>query len=228
MRVVSYNTRGSLGMDNMRSTRRIVEVVRGLTPDIVAFQEIHQRLVRSGGEDQPVALAAGLNRSFTFHRLLRFGGGGYGIGMAVRGTVIERHFHLLPSGREQRGALELRLRDVEGMRLTAICTHWGLDPEERVCQARALAEIVNAVRQPVVVCGDFNEDADGAGVQLLLGETSLKDADSERRPTFIADNPSARIDFVFYSGDLRVTHAEVVESLASDHRPLLVDFTAQK
>ena len=58
MRIVTYNTRGSLGMDGLRSTRRIVETVRAVSPDIVCFQEIHQRLAWSGREDQPAILAA--------------------------------------------------------------------------------------------------------------------------------------------------------------------------
>jgi endonuclease/exonuclease/phosphatase family metal-dependent hydrolase len=225
MRVVTYNTRGSLGMDGFRSTRRIIEVLRALTPDMVAFQEIHQRLPWSRGEDQPLALEVGLGRPFVFHRLLRYGRGGYGIGMAARGTVAERLHHLLPSGREQRGALELRLREIDGMRLTSICTHWGLDAEERISQARALIEIVRAAPRPVIVCGDLNEDREGQAVQLLLNETDLQDADAERqRPTFVADNPKVRIDFVLYTPELAARRVEVIDTLASDHLPVLVDF----
>jgi len=229
MRVLTYNTRGSLGMDNVRATQRIINVVRSLTPDIVAFQEIHQRLVWSGGEDQPLTLEMSLNRAFVFHRLLRIGRGGYGIGMAVRGNVVERRMHELPSGREQRGALELRLRDVDGMHLTAFCTHWGLDPEERVCQAKALVEIVKGVKGAAIVCGDLNEDAEGSAVKLLCSETGLRDADGElRRPTFMADNPTVRIDYILHSPELTASNVEVVESLASDHLPLLADFTRQR
>src|SRR5579859_2590644 len=107
MRIVTYNTRGSLGMDGVRSTARIVQALRALSPDIVCFQEIHDRLRWSGREDQPAVLAAGLNRRFEFQANLRFGFGGYGIGIAHRGTVALRREHMLPQGKEQRGALEV-------------------------------------------------------------------------------------------------------------------------
>jgi endonuclease/exonuclease/phosphatase family metal-dependent hydrolase len=211
-------------MDGLRSTRRISDVVRALTPDIVAFQEIHQRLVRSGGEDQPSILGGLLNRTFTFQRLLRFGTGGYGIGLAVRSTIIGRTEHLLPGGNEQRGALELRLRDVDGHRMTAICTHWGLDADERLRQAEALADIVNASFGPVVLCGDFNEGITGEAVQLLLARTGLQDADADRqRATFLSIDPTQRIDFVLHSAELKATNVEVIASTASDHLPVLVD-----
>jgi len=226
MRILTYNTRGSVGMDNVRSTSRIVQVVRQLTPDVVCFQEIHRRMIQSGREDQPALLADGLGRPFRFQSNLSIGMGKYGIGIAYRGELQSSQEIYLPSKTEPRGALKVCLRDVAGFsRLTVFCTHWGLDPEERSHQAIALAEGVRAAGGPVIVCGDFNEDAEGEGVRSLLDLTGLKDADAAlNRPTFIADNPTARIDFVMHSGDLVARNVEVIRTLASDHLPLLVDF----
>src|SRR5579883_2187322 len=127
MRIVTYNTRGSLGMDGKRSTSRIADVVRALSPDVVCFQEIHQKLPWSGGEDQPNLLSEALGRRFLFQRNLTFGFGGYGIGIATRAQVVLMREHRLPSGKEQRGALEVVLRDLPGLRsATVLCTHWGL------------------------------------------------------------------------------------------------------
>ncbi|MCW3051152.1 MAG: Metal-dependent hydrolase [Chthonomonadales bacterium] len=226
MRILTYNTRGSIGMDNMRSTPRIVQVVRQLTPDVVCFQEIHKRTMQAGKEDQPALLADGLGRPFRFQSNLSLGMGKYGIGIAYRGELQSSQELYLPSKTEPRGALKVCLRDVAGFsRLTVFCTHWGLDPEERSQQAIALAGSVRAAGSPVIVCGDFNEDAEGEGVRSLLDLSGLKDADAAlNRPTFIADNPTTRIDFVMHSSDLVVRNVEVIPTLASDHLPLLVDF----
>lgn len=213
-------------MDGQRSTPRIASLVRSLTPDVVCFQEIHRRLVRSGGEDQPAMLADGLGRPFVFQSNLKIGFGGYGVGIAYRGDLRRSREHYLPSKTEQRGALELQLRDVAGLpRLSVFCTHWGLDAEERTHQAGALAQSIRSAGHPVIVCGDLNEIASGEAVRTLLEATGLQDADALlNRPTFLSDNPTTRIDFVLHSTDMIVRNVEVIASEASDHRPLLVDF----
>lgn len=194
-------------------------------PDIVCFQEIHRRIVWSGREDQPEALETLLARTFVFQRNVRFGRGAYGIGIATRGSIVETRKHLLPGDKEQRGALELRLRDVAGLRqLTVFCTHWGLDDHERRLQAEALTTIILATRRPLVFCGDLNEAADGAAVKHLMTRTGLVDADATlNRPTFTSEAPSVRIDYCLFSSDLHANRIDVGSSLASDHLPLCVD-----
>jgi endonuclease/exonuclease/phosphatase family metal-dependent hydrolase len=212
-------------MDGQRATARIAQVVRTLSPDVVCFQEIHQRLAWSGREDQPQALSVLLGRPFWFQRNLTFGFGGYGIGIATRGIAVRRSEHPLPSVREQRGALEVRLHAVGGLRkLTVFCTHWGLQEAERQQQAEVLAALVNAAPRPVVVCGDLNEGPEGAAVHALIAATGLIDAGaSQNRATFVSDSPKIRLDYILHSPELAARHLEVVSSLASDHLPLLAD-----
>ena len=223
MRIITYNTRGSLGMDGVRSTRRIADTLRPFSADIVCFQEIYER-IPPPLEDQPARLAVLLNRRFEFLRCLDFAFGGYGVGIAAPASG-QRFPHILPSGKEQRGALELRLRGVGQLAtVTVFCTHWGLDAGERLLQAEALANHVNAAPRPVVVCGDLNESSYGEAVRLLLSRTGLLDAGETRdEPTFPSDNPSARIDYILHSPDLRAAAVERVRSVASDHCPLVVD-----
>jgi endonuclease/exonuclease/phosphatase family metal-dependent hydrolase len=226
MRIITYNTRGSLGMDGVRSTARIADVLRVLTPDILCFQEIHKGTLQSGREDQPAVLSALLSRPFLFQSNLRIGLGSYGVGIATRGQFASRTEHFLPGGKEQRGALEVQLRDIGGFRrLTIFCTHWGLESGERMEQAQELARLVNAAPRPVIICGDLNEASDGAAIRHLLSTTGLMDADAtQNRPTFDADNPTIRIDYCLYSSELKLTHLEVLSTYASDHLPVLADF----
>jgi endonuclease/exonuclease/phosphatase family metal-dependent hydrolase len=225
MRIVTYNTRGSLGIDGRRSTPRIADAVRALSPDVICFQEIHQRLAWSGREDQPDLLAKLLRRPFLFQRNLTFGFGGYGIGVATRGSVLARKEHPLPSVKEQRGALEVRIQDIGGLHtVTIICTHWGLQAEERLRQAEALAAIVKAATPPVILCGDLNESAESCAVRSLRVSVNLMDADAaQNRATFVSNNPTVRIDYILYTPDLVARNVEVISSLASDHLPVLAD-----
>ena len=226
MRVVSYNIRGGLGMDRRRSIPRIADTVRGLLPDVVCFQEVHQKLFWSGGEDQPQTLANRLRRPFIFFALVRLGFGGQGIGINVRGLVAREIQHKLPSKRESRGVLEVRLRNMGGLRaLTVLCTHWGLDSGERGEQSAACLEIIKNAPRPLILCGDFNETADSPALRSLMDGSGLIDAGAASGlPTFVSDNPTKRIDFILHSPDLRLSAFEAFPSLASDHLPVCADF----
>jgi len=224
MRVMTYNIRGGLGMDGQRSTERIAEVILAQDADIVCLQEVHQRLPQSGFSDQPGQLQKFLGLPVTFQANLRIGLGGYGLAVVSRYPVGTVQNHLLPSVREQRGVLEVRLDTPNGP-LALFCTHFGLSGEERVKQAARLAELVSDAAYPVIVCGDFNERSDAPAVRLLLEQTGLVDADAALdRWTYPVNALEARIDYVFYSLSLACRELLVVETQASDHLPVVGGF----
>lgn len=225
MRIVTYNTRGSLGQNNIVSTSRIVELLRPYSADILCFQEVYRNSPTRQMEDQPVMLGTGLNRQFIFQANRNFIAAGYGLGIAFRGDLIEQKKHLLPGGKEQRGALELRLRNVGGLRtLTVFCTHWGLTEEERLEQSSTLAEIVAASSGPTIVCGDLNAPSDSIPVTHLLATANLIDAGAMYDcNTFVSSNPTQRIDYILHTSDLKISAIEVIKSEASDHLPVIAD-----
>ena len=225
MKIVTYNIRGGWGSDGVRSTERIAEVVRELSPDIVLFQEVHQRLPQSKFVDQPARLQKTLEMPLVFQANLRLGMGGYGVAVASRFPVREVQNHLLPSVREQRGALQVRVETESGP-LTVFCTHWGLNGAEREKQAARLAELASAAAGPMIIGGDFNEGPDAPGIRLLREQTGLQDADAvQSRLTYPADLPEHRIDYFFYSPELMLKEISPVSTLASDHLPLLAEFS---
>ncbi len=225
MRVMTYNVRGGWGSDGRKSTERIAEVVRGQFPDIVCFQEVHQRLPQSKFVDQPARLEQQLGMPFVFQANLHLGVGRYGVGVASRYPVRGVRNHLLPSVREQRGALQVTLETPDGL-LTVFCTHWGLNGEERERQAAQLADLIADVSGLTIVCGDLNERPDAPAVRLLLDRTGLSDADAAlSRPTYPTERPEARIDYVFFPPSLMLTDVSVLETPASDHLPLIADFS---
>ncbi len=212
------------GMDGGWSTERIADVVLEQAPDIICLQEVHQRLPQSRFVDQPGRLQKALGLPVVFQANLRLGVGGYGLALVSRYPVNTVQNHLLPSVREQRGALQVSLTTPEGL-LTVFCTHWGLNGAERERQGARLAELVGDAPDPVLVCGDFNENFDAPGLSLLRSRTGLQDADADRkRLTYPADTPEARIDYVLYSPGLPFRDVFPVTTLASDHLPLVADF----
>ena len=224
MRVMTYNIRGGWGIDGGWSTERIAEVISAQSPDIVCLQEVHQRLPQSRFVDQPARLQKAFGVPVVFQANLRLGVGKYGLALVSRYPVNTTQNHLLPSVREQRGVLEVNLTTETGP-LTVFCTHWGLNGAERQRQGARLAELVQAASGPVIVCGDFNERPDALGIRALLAATGLSDADaSQNRLTYPADTPEARIDYVLYSPSLILQSVSPLQTLASDHLPLIADF----
>lgn len=129
-----------------------------------------------------------------------------------------------------RGALvaELERRDA---RLCAISMHLGLHPRERLVHARALAALVESVDDPIVAGGDLNERPDGRAVGFLskrFRDAWLLGGDAEGE-TFPADQPTARIDYLFVSEGIVVERVLVPPGPdareASDHRPLVAELT---
>lgn len=224
LRVLTYNIRGGLGMDGRRDTERIAQVVAAQGPDVICFQEVHQRLPWSGFVDQPGRLRQALGMSFEFQANLRVGFGGYGLGIATPHRIQAVRRHLLTSMGEQRGALEVQIQSPIGP-VTVFCTHWGLSRDERVKQAAEMTEWVQAAPVPVVVCGDLNDRPGVDYIQDMRSQTGLMDAgEAEDVPTFPSDVPQARIDVIFHSPGLRSPRVTVGGSQASDHLPIWADF----
>ncbi|MCC6730877.1 MAG: endonuclease/exonuclease/phosphatase family protein [Chthonomonadales bacterium] len=223
MRIVTYNIRGGLGLDGRRSIGRVAETLRALRPDVVCFQEVHQRTPWGGLTDQPRRLGRLLAMRFVFQRTIDLGFGGYGIGIATRLPVRSVARHALPGGAEGRGALQAELETPDGA-VRVFCTHWGLDPEERDRQAALLARLVRSAGGPTTVCGDLNAGPHDGCVRGILEGAGLCDADAERdRPTFPGGAPTRRIDYILFTPALRAERVDVGDSRASDHLPLAAD-----
>jgi endonuclease/exonuclease/phosphatase family metal-dependent hydrolase len=223
MRIITYNIRGGLGMDGRRETTRIADFVRALAPDIVCFQEVHQRLPWSGWINQPRILAKRLGMPFVFQKCVWLPWGGYGLGIATRFPV--RHVTRCPlkSGKEPRGALRVQVATPQGP-LSIFCTHWGLDERERSIQARQMTFLVGAAIDPVVVCGDLNDVPEASYIQQFVREAGLRDAGQEENaPTYPSDAPKSRIDVLLYPAMWSVTDVFTPPSLLSDHLPVVVD-----
>jgi endonuclease/exonuclease/phosphatase family metal-dependent hydrolase len=118
-----------------------------------------------------------------------------------------------------------------GARLYAISMHLGVHPRERLAHARALAALVEGVDGPTVAGGDLNERPDGRAVGFLserFRDAWLLGGDAEGE-TFPADQPTARIDYLFVSEGIGVERVLVPPGPdvreASDHRPLVAELT---
>ena len=226
-RVVCYNIRAGLGMDGRRSIRRVAEVLAPLSPDIVCLQEVDQHVPRSWLENQPKYLSVRLGMQDVFQRNVMFdGGGGFGNCILAKPFAQRCRCHPLPGEGESRGLVEATTA-VDGRHVTVFCTHLGLDANSRIEQARKALEIVRAAEGPKLLCGDMNDVLGSQTLSILLDDPVLRDVAQELDAGHIATFPPGlgkRIDFVLADLRLKVESYQVVESEASDHFPIVVDF----
>ncbi|MGD9509193.1 MAG: endonuclease/exonuclease/phosphatase family protein [Geminicoccaceae bacterium] len=107
------------------------------------------------------------------------------------------------------------------------------DTAARLVQADRFAALVRAVAgpdEPVIACGDLNV-LPGSATFARLGTLGLRDlvtarGETDTRTSLYRKQPRWA-DYLLVNGRVRVERFEVVaEPEVSDHRPLLLDFTA--
>lgn len=113
-----------------------------------------------------------------------------------------------------------------GMRLTAVSIHLGLADRERERHARELTDFLSVVKVPTVLGADLNEGPNGAAARWIAGRfyDAFAQAGEGSGETFPAEQPTARIDYLLVSDELRVERAWVPDTArVSDHRPVVAD-----
>ena len=215
VRVVSYNVHGQRD-----DPRALVEVVRGLAPDVLLIQEGPRRL---RWRTKCADLA---NRC----RLVYAAGGAPALGnvalVNLRVRVLDSwcvRFPLTP-GRHMRGAVFVRC-GIGTSTLVVGGTHLATDPAERPPQARAARDAL-PTGEPAVLAADVNEGPDGLSWRTLA--EGLTDAGADAATlTFPAAAPRVRLDTVFAGPGVTVrghrVHDTPAARLASDHLPVVVD-----
>lgn len=238
LRLMTYNVHRCVGVDRRLDVDRIASVIDAARPDIVCLQELDVDRARTGRVDQAQAIADRLSMSVRFNAAFRIEAEQYGDAILthlperlVKAGPLPNH-PTLP-GLEPRGALWSEM-SVNGRRLNVINTHLGLVPREQRLQAEALCgpEWLGACEGPTILTGDFNCTSITRPYRILVRR--LHDAQrllalKPTLKTFPAGRPIIRIDHAFVTPDVRVVGASVpgddVVRVASDHRPLVVDFS---
>ena len=238
-RILTYNVHRCSGTDGRLDVGRIAAVIAAENADIVALQEVDVGRARTGGVDQAHRIAERLKMTSRFHAALKVEEELYGD--AILTCLPERVIKVgpLPGYRpipqlEPRGALLVAVEVAPGVEVQVLNTHLGLVPREQQIQAAAIVGdgwLGRAERRdPLILIGDFN-----AVARSLVWRTFaaiLNDATKGRRgpriATFPSQAPMLRIDHVFVSNGVKVTGMHVpatpLAKIASDHRPLVMDF----
>jgi endonuclease/exonuclease/phosphatase family metal-dependent hydrolase len=242
LRVLVYNIHAGKDAGGVDNLTRVADVVRQVGADVVLLQEVDRGTRRSGNVDQIGTLAQLTGFHSAFGRTLDYEGGEYGIALLSRWPIRNDTLIHLPidppqaragGSYEPRGAQRVVITHPHGP-LTVINTHLDASREDhyRMQESRTIRDLVSSARADgsalVIVGGDFNSTPESP-VQTGMRTGELRDAWMEcgrgNELTYPADTPVKRIDYLFLTGALHCTSAEVPTSTASDHRALLVTVT---
>lgn len=229
---MTYNIHITKGMDGKFDAQRIAKIIRDADVDVVAIQEVDVGVNRSGKVDQCAELAKLTGMHARFGKGRDYDGGEYGQVVLSRQPIKEMTVHNLPgdSDQEQRVALFASIPQPQPLpELLLIATHLHhADEEHRLRQAAEIERLVEqtsaTTRPAVLLLGDLNAKPE-SDVMKQLAERWI-DATAGTGPTFPADKPDRKIDYILLPKDHRweVVKAEVLdEPVASDHRPVVVE-----
>lgn len=219
LRLASYNIRNGKGLDNKRNLDRTAEVIRSLSAEVVALQEVDNKTARSGGVDVAAYLAEKCEMHATFGRAIEFDGGGYGVALLSREKPLSVKQVALAGREEKRTMLAVELKN-----FWVISTHLSLTEEDRMASIEPIAQFVEQCDKPVFIMGDWNAEPGSEFITQMAKRLNI--VNDTKRFTFPADKPNCCIDYIAVDRKtkLRIKHFEVVnEPVASDHRPLLVE-----
>lgn len=200
-------------------------MIRQSNADIVLLQEVDRGTTRSGQIDELAILMRFTGMYGQFGKSLDYQGGEYGIAVLSR-WPIEAHevvpLRVEPPQERAGGSHEPRIALVvttHGLRI--LNTHIDASGEDTY-RIQEIPQVLAAAKG-AIAGGDFNSTPDSA-VHAKVMTAGYRDAWLEcgkgNELTYPSITPQKRIDYVFLHGGC--SEARVIETEASDHRPLLV------
>lgn len=244
LRVMTYNIHTGVGIDKRLDLERIAKVINRVRPDLVGLQEIDRGVERTNRRDEIAELAKLTRMEYAFAPNLRYQGGWYGVAVLSRYPILgfdHRRFLSLREA-ERRGYLRVEVA-VDGELLNFVTTHLDYKfADGRLFETEQLLKDLTAVKTPLIVVGDFNDEPTGSSYELMLtrfadawspgnkgGKEKSDDIKGNSRGlTYPADKPTKRIDYIFYRDGESARHSIVkrawtIDTTASDHLPIVAE-----
>jgi endonuclease/exonuclease/phosphatase family metal-dependent hydrolase len=238
LKVLVYNVHAGKDAGGIDNLQRVADIVKSSGADIALLQEVDKRTKRSGGVDQPAEYARRTGFNVAFGRSLDYDGGEYGIAVLSRWPIrgdTTIHLPVTPPQERSGGSHEPRVMQRVAVAspfgpLTIINTHIDASGPEtyRLQEIKTIIaerkQLLAAGGTRVLTGGDFNSTPEST-VQTELRANHLDDAwarcGTGTGLSYPANVPAKRIDYLFLTPGVECTHAEVLVTEASDHRPVL-------
>jgi endonuclease/exonuclease/phosphatase family metal-dependent hydrolase len=232
LRVLTYNIHHGEGIDGRLDVARQAGVVIGAQPDLVALQEVDQKTERAGGMSELDEFERLTHMYGAFGKAMDYAGGAYGVAVLSKWPLRRVNNRPLPSfdDREPRTALTVETPiGGRGPVIEFTSTHLDQtrDPENRIAQAKYLNDVLaRSDGRASILAGDMNSRP-GTEVMDLLETRWTNPLVLDPSPISPSGRPRMRVDCVLFrpAATWRVVESRIIdETVASDHRPLLVVF----
>lgn len=230
IKVMTFNTQHCMNhLTGVIDFDIMADAIRKCGGEIVGLNEMRGRgRDYPDYDDQCDILGKMLGYGSFFGEAIKFGGvNPYGNGLLSKYPILSAEVIPVPdpAERKYKGYYETRclvkaVVDAPGFPggLTVCAIHFGLNPDEH---ENAVATVLKAIEpERCVLMGDFNVKPDNP----LLDPIKEKMNDVSpfiKGPalSFVSENPTVKIDYIFVSPDIKVSEAEIPAIVASDHRP---------
>jgi len=206
--------------------KKILDFIGSVNPDVIGLIEVDGGSFRSKKSNQAEAIAWELQHDHVYHSkypatsmaqklpLLKKQGNA----ILTNQEIVSQRFHYFREG-IKRLVIELELAD-----FSVFLVHLSIKFRHRQYQLQDLHNMLQAVKKPVIVAGDFNVLRGSRELQLFLAATGLKSANSNGQPSHPSRAPRRQLDYIFHGPEIRVTDFEIPPVKFSDHTPLICEF----
>jgi endonuclease/exonuclease/phosphatase family metal-dependent hydrolase len=237
LRVMTFNIAAGNG-----DLALIERTIREADVELIALQEVDVHWgERSGFLDQATMLGQRLRMDVRFARIYQQPAADpngppreYGVALLSRHPIVRWTNHSItrlstqdesPTPTRMPGFLEATVH-LQNTTVHVFNTHldYRPDPAVRKTQVNEMLQIIAAANGPTLLFGDLNAPPDSEELQPLLQR--MRDpwlGMDNPGHTYPASAPTRRIDYILVSDHFRVRHARVLDSTASDHRPVVVE-----
>lgn len=205
---------------------KIVDFIKSVNPDVVGLIEVDSGSFRSDKNNQAEAIAGKMKYNHIYQSKYSNGS------MAQKLPVLNKQGNAVLTGHEIvsqrfhyfREGIKRLVIEVEMDAFSVFLVHLSLKFRHRQYQLQDLHQMIEGVKKPVIVAGDFNVFWGDRELQLFLAATGLKNANGNGQPSHPSRSPRRQLDYIFYSPEIKATEFQIPNIKLSDHAPLVCDF----
>ncbi len=234
MKVMTFNIQHALDYQKqIIDIDLFVNTIKKYRADICCLNEVRGEGPIEDYTDQTTAIADGLGFYRYFGEAIKVGGTSpYGNAIVARTPFksVETVAIPLTNDRSEKSNYEPRciikaIAEIENKEICFLVCHMGLSDSERKDAVETLCKLIDEIKIPIILTGDFNTHPQDAVLKPIYNKLCDSDKKAEvcGEFTYPSDKPEIKIDYIFFRG-LNCTRSMVIKDIVSDHFPIIADF----